>query len=115
MVTLAIGLWARVVLDGWIAKYLGVALWATLVYALVVFVRPAISARACTLVTIAISFVVEFLQLTPGPMALARIHPFFALVFGTTFNTLDLPFYVAGALLGAASHLALVLRRRYAT
>jgi hypothetical protein len=114
IVTLVLGLATRAFLEGWIAKYLGVALWATLVYALVVLMRPAISPSNATLVTIAISFVVELLQLTPGPMALARIHRFFALVFGTTFNALDLPSYVTGAVLGAAIHMALVRRRRSA-
>ena len=65
VLTVVLGLATRAFLEGWIAKYLGVALWATL---------------------------------------------FFALVFGTTFNALDLPSYVAGAFLGAAIHWALVRR-----
>ena len=95
--TLIAGLGVRAVLSGWVAKYLGVALWATLVYFLILFVAPRISLLCAFLACVIISFVVELAQLTPAPMALYRIHPFFALVFGTTFNAPDLPAYVFGA------------------
>ncbi len=100
-VTLVFGLGTRAVLAGWLAKYLGVALWATLVYFLILFVAPRTTTRRAFILCTAISFAVELFQLTPIPMALYGIHPFFALVLGTTFSAADLPAYVVGAALGA--------------
>lgn len=105
---LVLGLGVRAVLSGWVAKYLGVALWSTLVYQLIVWVSPKIRIRTALSLCIAISFAVELLQLTPGPMWLYGVHPAFALVFGTTFNAPDLPAYVAGSALGAAVHWAIL-------
>ena len=101
LVTVPCGLGIRALFDGAAAKYAGVALWATLVFFLIVLVKPELSWRRAFVVCVGISFVVEFLQLTPGPMALYRVHPAFALVFGTTFNGPDLPAYVVGAGVGA--------------
>jgi hypothetical protein len=99
-ITLIAGLGVRAVLSGWIAKYLGVALWATLVYFLILFLSPRSSLLRAFAICVIASFVVELAQLTPVPMELYRIHPFFALVFGTTFNLPDLPAYVFGAGIG---------------
>ncbi len=108
LMILVLGLGARAALSGWVAKYLGVALWSTLVYQLIVWVNPQIRLRAALPLCIAISFAVELLQLTPGPMWLYGVHPAFALIFGTTFNALDLPAYVAGSALGAGLHWAIL-------
>ena len=105
--TLVLGLGVRALFTGWFAKYAGVALWATLVYLLIVWVRPSIRVRTAFAMCVAISFVVEFLQLTPGPRWLSeRVHPMSALVLGTTFNAPDLPAYVVGGLLGVGLHLS---------
>ena len=112
VVTLAAGLATRAFLGGWIAKYLGVALWATLVYFLILFIAPRVPVLRAFAICVVISLVVEFAQLTPGPMALYELHPFFALVFGTTFNAPDLPAYVVGAGLGAAVHALRTLNSR---
>ncbi len=106
LLTLAAGLGCRAVLSGWLSKYGGVALWATLVYFLVLWVRPQLAVARTALLCLAISVAVEFFQLTPVPRALYEVHPAFALVFGTTFNAWDLPAYAAGALLGAGIHAA---------
>lgn len=103
-VTLVLGLGIRASFDGWFGKYAGVALWATLVYFLILFVAPKAPVRRVLPLCVAISLTVELAQLTPWPMALYEIHPFFALVFGTTFNLPDLPAYVVGAGLAAAIH-----------
>jgi hypothetical protein len=103
-ITLFAGLGVRSVLSGWIAKYLGVALWATLVYFLIVFIAPRLPRLQVFAICVVVSFIVEFSQLTPVPMALYRIHPYFALVFGTTFNAPDLAAYVVGAAIGLAVH-----------
>lgn len=102
--TLVAGLTLRAVAVGAVAKYGGVALWATLVYALQLVVAPRLRPGRAWLLCVLISFAVEFLQLTPLPMALYEVHAFFALVFGTTFHLPDLPSYVLGATLGLTVH-----------
>lgn len=104
LATVALGLGARLVLAGSLAKVLGVTLWATLVYFLIVGVAPRITVRRAFLLCLAISWAVEVFQLTDVPMLLHARHPAFALVFGTTFSGLDLPAYAAGAGLGALVH-----------
>lgn len=106
LLTLAAGLALRAAFSGWLSKYGGVALWATLVYFLVLWVRPRLAVARAALLCLAISVAVELFQLTPVPRALYELHPAFALVFGTTFHAWDLPAYAAGALLGAGIHAA---------
>jgi hypothetical protein len=106
LLTLVAGLGCRAVFSGWVSKYGGVALWATLVYFLVLWVRPQLAVARAALLCLAISVAVELFQLTPVPRALYEVHAAFALVFGTTFHAWDLPAYAVGALLGAAIHLA---------
>lgn len=98
------GLWARHALSGWLAKYLGVALWSTCVYCCVLVVWPRAGILRAGLLTLALSWAVEFAQLTPGPAALSSKHILLRLVFGTTFSAADLPAYAAGTLLGCALH-----------
>jgi hypothetical protein len=102
ILTLAAGLGCRAVFSGWVSKYGGVALWATLVYFLVLWVRPRLAVARAALLCLAISVAVELFQLTPVPRALYEVHAAFALIFGTTFHAWDLPAYAVGALLGAA-------------
>lgn len=104
LVTVSLGLGARAALTGWTAKVLGVVLWATLVSFLILGVAPRLTVRRAFLLCVAISFAVEFFQLSGVPMRLHALHPAFALVFGTTFSALDLPAYAAGAGLGALVH-----------
>jgi len=103
---LALGLASRYGLSGWAAKYFGVALWSTLVYTLVVLMRPSVRPAVAAAVALAIGFAVEFAQLTPGPAWLSSKHLILRLVFGTTFSAYDLPALVAGVALGAMTHLA---------
>jgi hypothetical protein len=110
VITLGLGLGVRAILSGWIAKYLGVALWATLVYFIIVWLAPRIPLRRAFAICVVISFMVELAQLTSVPLALYEVHPFFALVFGTTFNAPDLPAYVVGAAIGAATDRAAIRR-----
>ena len=114
VLTVMAGLGCRAVFSGWVSKYGGVALWATLVYFLVLWVRPQLAVARAALLCLAISVAVELFQLTPVPRALYEVHAAFALVFGTTFHAWDLPAYAVGALLGAAIDCAFraVLRRR---
>ncbi len=86
-------------MSGSVAKYGGVALWATLVYFLLLCVAPRLSRGRCFWLCVGISFAVELFQLTPIPRALNEVHTSFVLVFGTSFHAFDLPAYVAGAVL----------------
>jgi len=104
--TLALGLSARAALSGWVAKYAGVALWATLLYFLIVLVARRLAWPAALAICVGLSFAVELFQLTPVPLRLSRISPLFALVLGTTYSSADLPAYVVGAALGALAHRA---------
>lgn len=111
--TIAIGLASRAFLHGSPAKITGVALYATLVYWLVraafpraeladashppsrlsVFIAPAA-------VSLAISWGVEFLQLTPLSARLSAVHPVLRLVFGEVFSATDLIWYAIGVVAG---------------
>jgi hypothetical protein len=102
--TLASGVAARAFLTGALAKILGVALWAALVYFIVAFFAPSWRPRRVATLTIAISWAVELAQLTPGPAWLSSKHVLLRMIFGTTFSAWDLPMYVGGAILGAAVH-----------
>ncbi len=105
VLVVALGLACRYGLSGWWAKYLGVALWATEAYVMVVLVRPQIRARNAALWALAVSWGVELFQLTGVPAWLSSQHLLLRLIFGTTFSAYDLPAYAAGVALGAATHL----------
>lgn len=109
--TLAAGVGARAFLTGAPAKILGVALWATLVYWIVVFCAPSWRPARAGVLTLAISWLVEFAQMTTVPAALSARHILLRMIFGTTFSAWDLPMYGGGVLLGMAVH-ALALRGR---
>ncbi|GAA0438477.1 membrane protein [Acrocarpospora corrugata] len=98
-VVLALGLGVHAFAGGDFAKYAGVALYATLIYALVAYwLRP----LWATLTAVGVSWAVEFFQLTGIPAELSARSGLARLVFGSTFNAPDLFWYVAGALLGMA-------------
>ncbi len=99
------GLASRYVgLPPWWAKYLGVALWATLAYAVVVLIAPRSRLWRTAAIAWGISWAVEFAQMTPGPAYLSSKHLILRLIFGTTFSVWDLPAYVAGVGLGVLIH-----------
>jgi len=96
-VVLALGLGVRAFTGGDFAKYAGVALYATLIYALLSFwLRPLWAAIAAT----GFSWAVEFFQLTGIPADLSARSTLAHLVLGSTFNAPDLFWYVVGAALG---------------
>ena len=87
---------------GAFSKDAGVALYATLIYALVVLVAPQVRQRVAALAALSFCFAVELAQLTPVPAALSGRSRLARLVLGSTFHAPDLLFYavgVAGALL----------------
>ncbi|MFB6726477.1 DUF2809 domain-containing protein [Kribbella sp. NPDC056345] len=96
-VVLASGLAVRAFASGDFAKYAGVALYTTLIYALVSFwLRQLWAAVVAT----GFSWAVEFFQLTGIPAELSARSGLAHLVLGSTFNAPDLFWYVVGAGLG---------------
>lgn len=106
VVTVAAGLSVRSVLDGDLAKYAGDALYALLIFWLVLVVAPRTRAGVAAVVAFAVSVAVELFQLTGVPAELGAHSALARLVLGTTFNAPDLPFYAVGAALGWVLHLA---------
>lgn len=102
--TVAAGLSVRSVLGGDLAKYAGDALYALLVFWLVLVVAPRTRGWVAALVAAGVSVTVELFQLTGVPAELGAHSALARLVLGTTFNAPDLPFYAVGAALGWALH-----------
>ncbi|MFI8089404.1 DUF2809 domain-containing protein [Streptomyces sp. NPDC086080] len=94
------GLGLRTVATGDVAKYGGDALYTVLVLALVVLVAPRTTPSRAAGIALAVSWGVEFLQLTGLPAELARHSAVSRLVLGSTFNAPDLFWYAAGAAAG---------------
>lgn len=119
--TIALGLASRAFLHGPAAKITGVALYATLIYWLVRTVIPrsdraeqpqasspaAPDVAAPALVALAISWGIEFLQLTPIPARLSAMHPVLRLIFGEVFSVTDLIWYALGVTAGVLIELSL--------
>jgi hypothetical protein len=109
ILTVAVGLAVHTYGDGWLAGYVGDALYTVMVYALVVLVRPSIWPAVAACWALGTSWAVEVLQLTDIPAQLSAAVPLMRLVVGTTYNALDLVAYVVGA---AAAYL---VHRLFAT
>jgi hypothetical protein len=107
------GLAAREFTTGTFAKVAGVALYATLVYCLVLVVAPRTRPLTTAAVTLAISWAVEFFQLTPWPAELSARSWLARMVLGSSFAATDLLWYAVGAALGLGAHL--LLRRNPTT
>lgn len=102
VVTVAAGLSVRSVLGGDLAKYAGDALYALLIFWLVLVVAPRSRAWVAAAVAFGVSVAVELFQLTGVPAGLGARSTLARLVLGTTFNAPDLPFYAVGAVAGWA-------------
>lgn len=93
VVTVAAGLGIRSQTGGAFAKYAGDALYTVLVCSVVVLVAPRLRPAVAAGAALGFSWAVELWQIAGIPTAL---HP----LFGATFNTPDLFWYVVGAVLG---------------
>ncbi|WP_217167946.1 DUF2809 domain-containing protein [Streptomyces sp. AC512_CC834] len=100
MVIVGAGLTLRAVAAGDVAKYGGDALYTLLVLALVFVVAPSTPPAKAAGAALAVSWGVEFLQLTDLPAQLARQSTAARLVLGSTFNAPDLFWYAVGAVAG---------------
>ncbi|MFE9929341.1 DUF2809 domain-containing protein [Streptomyces sp. NPDC005533] len=106
------GLGLRSVATGSAAKYGGDALYTVLLLCLVVLVAPRVSPLRAAGTALAVSWMVEFLQLGPVPADLSRRSTFARLVLGSTFNPPDLLWYSVGAAAGWLLHTAVRSRAR---
>ncbi|MEW9528319.1 DUF2809 domain-containing protein [Microbispora sp. NPDC049125] len=103
-VTVAAGLGVRSLAEGDVAKCAGDALYTVLLYALVVLVAPRARPVTAACVAAAVSWVVEFSQLSGVPAELSRHSAVARLVLGSTFNAPDLFWYAAGAAAACSVH-----------
>ncbi|GHE32890.1 hypothetical protein GCM10017673_39690 [Streptosporangium violaceochromogenes] len=102
--TVAAGLTIRAVAGGGFGEPVGDALYTVLVHTLIVLARPRVPPARAALGALALSWAVEFFQLTPVPAALSAAIPAAGLVLGSTFGADDLCAYAAGAVLAGAAH-----------
>ncbi|WP_328564460.1 DUF2809 domain-containing protein [Streptomyces coelicoflavus] len=100
VVIVGAGLALRAVAAGEVAKYGGDALYTLLLFALVLVAAPRTAPAKAAVLAMAVSWAVEFLQLTDGPAHLARQSTAARLVLGSTFNAPDLFWYAVGAATG---------------
>jgi hypothetical protein len=69
---------------------------------------PALSSTAIASIAFAFAVAVELLQLTGVPQALVAVFPAARLVFGSSFDPIDLVAYAGGAVLLFVAHSGLV-------
>lgn len=100
LVVVGAGLGLRTLAAGDVAKYGGDALYTVLIVALVVLVAPRARAWKAAATALAVSWVIEFSQLSTVPAELSRHSTAARLVLGSTFNAPDLFWYAVGASAG---------------
>ncbi|KOU68983.1 membrane protein [Streptomyces sp. MMG1533] len=96
----------RAVAAGSLAKYGGDALYTVLLLALVVLVAPRVTPLTAAGSALAVSWGVEFLQLSEVTGELSQRSAVTRLVLGSTFNPPDLFWYAVGAAAGWLVHTA---------
>ncbi|GHB89449.1 membrane protein [Streptomyces anthocyanicus] len=94
------GLALRALAAGEVAKYGGDALYTLLLFALVFAAAPRTAPAKAAALALAVSWGVEFLQLSDVPAHLARESTAARLVLGSTFDAPDLFWYAVGAATG---------------
>lgn len=100
LATVGAGLGLRAVAAGDVAKYGGDALYTLLIFALVILAAPRLTAWKAGALALAVSWGVEFLQLSGLPAELSGHSAAARLILGSTFNAPDLFWYAVGALVG---------------
>jgi len=90
----------------------GTALYASGMYAVVLFVAPRLRAWLAATIAIAICWAIEFAQLTSVPAALSERSLLLRLVFGHSFDWVDVAWYPVGVVPLALVDALLGRRRR---
>lgn len=110
MVIVGVGLGLRTLAVGSVAKYGGDALYTALLLTLVVLAAPRVTPLKAAGSALAVSWVVEFLQLSGVPAELSQRSTVARFVLGSTFNPPDLFWYAVGAAAGWLIHTAVTTR-----
>jgi hypothetical protein len=92
----AAGLLIHYTATGAVADFLADALYAVLIYLIVVFVAPGIRRVAAAGISYGMCTIVELAQLTDGTAAVVAAFPPAVLVLGNTFALVDLIAYAVG-------------------
>ena len=87
-----------------VGAWTGGVLYTLLVWTLVVFAAPRTRPVVAVSAALAISWAVEFFQLSPYPAELSRRSVLARLALGSTFDTGDLLWYAVGAAIALALH-----------
>jgi Protein of unknown function (DUF2809) len=93
---LAVALAIRATRTGAVVQVSGTALYASMVYAAVVFLWPRVAAVPAGAIAIGFCWAMELFQLTGVPAALSAHSLLARLVLGVQFDPLDLAWYPAG-------------------
>lgn len=101
---LALAFGIRAVADGPLEQHSGTALYASLIYAIVVFLWPRLSPPAAAAAATGFCWAVELAQLTGIPAALSAKSIVARLVLGVAFDPIDLIWYPVGALVFMVLH-----------
>ncbi len=107
---LALAFTIRALSDGWLEQHSGTALYASMIYAGVLVLWPAMPPARAGVLAVGFCWVVEFLQLTGVPAALSDRSVVARLVLGSQFDWVDVAWYPVGVGPLVALHL-LVIRR----
>jgi hypothetical protein len=112
VVALAVAFTIRAIDDGAAEQYSGTALYASLVWTCVVFVRPRVGALTAGVIAVGFCWAMEFFQLTGVPATLSAQSRLARLVFGVQFDWTDIAWYPVGVIPLVAAHLVLRSRQR---
>ncbi|MEU4775221.1 DUF2809 domain-containing protein [Micromonospora sp. NPDC023644] len=109
---LVVALAVRAAADGGLEQHSGTALYASMVWAGVLFLRPRLSPPAAGAIAIAFCWAVEASQLTGVPAALSARSLLARLALGVQFDPVDLAWYPVGVLPLVAVHRIVDARAR---
>jgi hypothetical protein len=105
---LVLGLGLQLLDRSLVVDVVGSMLYVCAVGLLIGVVLPALSSAAVAALAFAFAVTVELLQLTPVSQAIVAAFPPSRLLFGSSFDPIDLLAYAGGAVLLFGAHVAIV-------
>ena len=102
----------RAVSEGALGQYSGAALSGSIVYTIVMFIRPPISPPVAGGIAAAYCWIVEFSQLTGIPATLSQRSLVARLLLGAQFDIVDVAWYPVGIIPLVALHWLMRARAR---
>ncbi|GAB7043606.1 MULTISPECIES: ribosomal maturation YjgA family protein [Catenuloplanes] len=106
-----IALSIRTLADGAIVQISGTVLYASMIYAVVVFLLPRARPRVSGAIAVGLCWAVEFSQLTGVPAALSERSALARLALGAHFDPIDVLWYPAGVVPLVLLHTLLASKR----